>query len=102
MCDIDKDGEVTEEELVTSQRLGDSTKEAEKELFAEIERFRAADENKDEVATTCKILSNIPVQKLTKDEFYAFLFPRNYERTKYLYTKEMMEHMDDNQGFLEH
>ena len=57
MCDIDKDGEVTEDELVTSQRLDDSTKEAEKEMFAEIERFRAADENKDEVGTCRNLLS---------------------------------------------
>ena len=34
---------------------------------------------------------------MTKDEFYAFLFPRNYDRTKYLYVKEMMEHLDDNE-----
>lgn len=83
MCDLDKDGFVTEDELVTSQRLSDETKQAEKEMFAEIERFRAADENNDE--------------QLTKEEFYAFLFPRNYERTKYLYVKEMMENMDDNE-----
>ena len=57
MCDIDKDGDVTEEELVTSQRLDDSTKEAEKEMFAEIERFRAADENKDEVGNRLNFLS---------------------------------------------
>jgi len=80
---MDKDGLVTEDELMISQRLSDATKEAEKEMFAEIERFRAADENNDE--------------QLTKDEFYAFLFPRNYDRTKYLYVKEMMEHLDDNE-----
>ena len=49
MCDMDKDGLVTEDELMNSQGLSDATKEAEKEMFAEIERFRAADENNDEV-----------------------------------------------------
>lgn len=43
------------------------------------------------------LIINPSIQQLTKDEFYAFLFPRNYERTKYLYVKEMMENMDDNE-----
>ena len=82
MCDIDKDGEVTEEELVTSQRLGDSTKEAEKELFAEIERFRAADENKDEVATICKILFDFVCSETDQRRVLRIFVPAELRKDK--------------------
>ena len=52
------------EEIVSALHLSDSTKEREDEMFSEIERFRAADLNQDEL--------------LSKEDFFAFLYPRNY------------------------
>ena len=68
---MDHNGQLTEDELITAQNLSDRTPEEEKEMNSEIERFRAADEDND--------------LELTREEFFAFLYPRNYEVTYNLF-----------------
>merc|ERR1712130_207507 len=81
--DKNKDGFVEEEELINGLKLNENS-EADKKAFRdEIERFRAADFDHD--------------FKLTGDEFEAFIFPRNFNHTKYIYTKEVMEHFDTDE-----
>jgi len=85
--DLDHNGQLTEDELITAQNLSGRTPEEEKEMNSEIERFRAADEDND--------------LELTREEFFAFLYPRNYQRTKYLYVREIMDGIDtDNDNVL--
>ncbi|CAG5099950.1 Oidioi.mRNA.OKI2018_I69.XSR.g16764.t1.cds [Oikopleura dioica] len=80
--DINGNGLVDENELLQTLGINENEVEHESLYLVNVEIFRAADEDKD--------------LQLSELEFGAFLFPRNYERTKYLFVKEFIADLDSN------
>lgn len=80
--DANGDGRVDERELLQTLGINENETEHEALYLANVEIFRAADEDKD--------------LQLSEPEFGAFLFPRNFERTKYLFIKEFVADLDSN------